>query len=153
MKRELVNLNKRARNEISLEIPDSLMTNLSISVTDAGLGYDSSNNIYSDLLLTGDLKGDIPDAASYLSYSENANDRLNLLMLTHGWRRFNWEAVVSGKFPPLKYLHDADFLTLKGEMRSPAAGLDDTGFHGDADDFERPKETCAETAGKWGWAV
>jgi hypothetical protein len=126
LKRELVNLDKRARNEISLEIPDSLTTNISISVTDGGLGIDSSNNIYSDLLLTGDLKGDIYDAASYLEHSENANDRLNLLMLTHGWRRFNWEAVVSGKLPPLKYLHDADFLTLKGEVRSPAAGLDNT---------------------------
>src|SRR5258708_31335265 len=40
MKKEAVNLNKRARNEISVTIPDSLVTNLSISVTDAGLGYD-----------------------------------------------------------------------------------------------------------------
>ncbi len=62
-----MSLNKRARNEISVEIPDSLVTNLSISVTDAGLGYDSSNNIYSDLLIAGDLKGTIPDAASFLS--------------------------------------------------------------------------------------
>jgi len=124
LKRELVNLNRRARNEISLEIPDSLTTNISISVTDAGLGTDSSNNIYSDLLLTGDLKGNIYDDASYLEKADDANDRLNLLMLTHGWRRFNWEAVASGKFPPLKYLHDADFLTIKGELRSPAAALD-----------------------------
>ncbi len=57
MKKEIISLNKRARNEISLEIPDSLVTNLSISVTDAGLGYDSSINIYSDLLIAGDLKG------------------------------------------------------------------------------------------------
>jgi hypothetical protein len=125
MKRDLVNLNKRARNEISLEIPDSLTTNISISVTDGGLGTDSGRNIYSDLLLTGDLKGSIYDAASYLEKAPNANERLNLLMLTHGWRRFNWDAVVSGKFPPLKYLHDADFLTIKGELRNPAAGLDD----------------------------
>ncbi len=38
MKKESVSLNKRARNEISIEIPDSLVTNLSVSVTDAGLG-------------------------------------------------------------------------------------------------------------------
>ena len=50
-------------------IPDSIVTNLSISVTDAGLGYDSSNNIYSDLLIAGDLKGAIPGAASFLSNS------------------------------------------------------------------------------------
>jgi len=124
MKREQVNLNKRARNEISIEIPDSLNTNLSVSITDGGLGLDSSSNIYSDLLLSGDLKGNINDAASFLLNSDNANDHLNLLLLTHGWRRFNWENVVEGKFPALKYSHDADFLALKGEINNPSASLD-----------------------------
>jgi hypothetical protein len=118
MKKETISLNKRARNEISLEIPDSLATNLSISVTDAGLGYDSSVNIYSDLLIAGDLKGTIPDAASFLSNPANANEHLNLLLLTHGWRRFNWETVVSGNFPELKYPRDAGFLSIKGEVRN-----------------------------------
>jgi hypothetical protein len=118
MKKETISLNKRARNEISLEIPDSLATNLSISVTDAGLGYDSSVNIYSDLLIAGDLKGTIPDAASFLSNPTNANEHLNLLLLTHGWRRFNWETVVSGNFPELKYPRDAGFLSIKGEVRN-----------------------------------
>ncbi len=118
MKKEAVGLMKRARNEISFSIPDSIATNLSISVTDAGLGYDSSNNIYSDLLIAGDLKGTIPDAASFLSNPANANDHLNLLLLTHGWRRFNWETVVSGKFPELKYPRDAGFLSIRGEIKN-----------------------------------
>ena len=118
MKKEAVSLMKRARNEISISIPDSLVTNLSISVTDAGLGYDSSNNIYSDLLIAGDLKGTIPDAASFLSNPANANENLNLLLLTHGWRRFNWETVVSGKFPELKYPRDAGFLSIRGEIKN-----------------------------------
>jgi hypothetical protein len=118
VKHEIVSLDKRARNEISIEIPDSLVTNLSVSVTDAGLGYDSSHNIYSDFLIAGDLKGIIPDAASFLSNLADANERLNLLLLTHGWRRFNWEAVVSGKFPELKYPRDAGFLSIKGDIRN-----------------------------------
>ncbi len=124
LKRVSMDLNKRSRNEISIEIPDSLSTNLSVSVTDGGLGLDSSNNIYSDLLLRGDLKGSINDAASYLLNSDDSNDHLNLLLLTHGWRRFNWENVVAGKFPALKYPHDADFLVLKGEISNPSAALD-----------------------------
>ena len=124
MKKETVSLNKRARNEISVEMPDSLVTNLSVSVTDAGLGYDSSNNIYSDLLISGDLKGIIPDAASFLSNPVNANENLNLLMLTHGWRRFNWETVVSGKYPELKNSRDLGFLSIKGEVKF-STGLDD----------------------------
>jgi hypothetical protein len=118
MKKEVVNLNKRGRNEISITIPDSIVTNISISVTDAGLGYDSSNNIYSDLLIANDLKGSIPGAALFLSNSVNANENLNLLLLTHGWRRFNWETVVSGKFPELKFPRDAGFLSIRGEIKN-----------------------------------
>jgi hypothetical protein len=118
MKHEAVSLDKRARNEISIDIPDSLVTNLSVSVTDAGLGYDSSHNIYSDFLIAGDLKGVIPDATSFLANPADADERLNLLLLTHGWRRFNWEAVVSGKFPELKYPRDAGFLSIKGDIRN-----------------------------------
>ena len=118
MKKEAVNLTKRARNEISVTIPDSLVTNLSISVTDAGLGYDSSNNIYSDLLIAGDLKGTIPGAASFLTNSANDNEHLDLLLLTHGWRRFNWETVISGKFPELKFPRDAGFLSIRGEIKN-----------------------------------
>jgi hypothetical protein len=126
MKRDAVNLNKRSRNDFTIEIPDSLITHLSVSVTDAGLGRDSSYNIYSDLLLSGDLKGNIPDAASFLNNASNTtetNEHLNLLLLTHGWRRFNWEAVVSGKYPDLKYPRDAGFLSIKGEIKF-STGLD-----------------------------
>lgn len=120
LKRDAVSLEKRGRNEISIEIPDSLVTNLSVSVTDAGLGYDSSHNIYSDFLIAGDLKGTIPDAASFLMNPVNTNEHLDLLLLTHGWRRFNWETVVSGKFPELKYQRDAGFLSIRGEIRNNA---------------------------------
>jgi hypothetical protein len=118
LKKESVGLNKRARNEISIEIPDSLVTNLSVSVTDAGLGYDSSHNIYTDFLIAGDLKGTIPDPASFLNNHVNADEHLDLLLLTHGWRRFSWESVVSGKFPVLKYSRDAGFLAIKGEIHN-----------------------------------
>jgi hypothetical protein len=118
LKRDMISLDKRGRNEISVEIPDSLVTNLSISVTDAGLGHDSSHNIYSDFLIAGDLTGSIPDAASFLINTANASEHLDLLLLTHGWRRFNWASVVSGKFPDLKYPHDAGFLSIKGEVRN-----------------------------------
>jgi hypothetical protein len=116
--RAAVSLTKRARNEISISIADSLWTNLSVSVTDAGLGYDSSHNIYSDLLIAGDIKGAIPDAASFLANPANANEHLNLLLLTHGWRRFSWESVVTGKFPEIKYQRDPGYLSVRGEVRN-----------------------------------
>src|SRR5690606_26336 len=93
-------LNKRARNEIEITIPDSLEANLSISITDMAIGGDSSGNIISQLLLSGDLKGKVYKPAHYfLNNSDTISQHLDLVMLTNGWRRFNWEDVAKGNFP------------------------------------------------------
>ena len=52
-------LNKRARNEIQITVPDSLPANFSVAVTDVDIDADSSDNIISHLLLTGELKGQV----------------------------------------------------------------------------------------------
>jgi len=118
LNKEVVNLEKRGRNEISFVLPDTLTAAFSVSVTDAGLGHDSSSNIFTDLLISGDIRGTLPDAASFLKNQATADENLNLLLLTHGWRRFNWEAVVSGKMPELKYPADQEFLSIRGEVRN-----------------------------------
>ena len=110
-------LNKRARNEIEISVPDSLYANLSVSVTDAGIDDDSSDNIISHLLLTGELKGKINNPAYYfLNNSDSIMQQLDLVMLTHGWRRFDWEKVLNGKFPVINYPRDTSYLTLSGKI-------------------------------------
>lgn len=62
-----------------------------ISVTNSDLvPYDSlQGNILSDLLLVSDLKGFVENPGRYfLPSNKRAPAELNLLMLTHGWRRF-----------------------------------------------------------------
>ena len=118
-KKELVNLNKRGRNEISIEVPDSLSANLSVSVTDGGLGSDTSNNIITDFLLSSDIKGNIVDPAYYFTTNQtNTNFYLDLIMRTHGWRRFKWEDVVAGKLPVIQYPADSDYIKIKGQVFS-----------------------------------
>ena len=110
-------LNKRARNEIKITVPDSLVASLSVSVTDAAIGTDSSNNIISHLLLTSELKGDVYNPAYYFSNrSDSVSQKLDLVMLTHGWRRFKWEEVVAGKIPKLKFERDTAYLSLSGKV-------------------------------------
>jgi hypothetical protein len=110
-------LNKRARNEIEITVPDSLSANLSVSVTDAGIDNDTSDNIISHLLLTGELKGKINDPAHYfLNNSDSIMQQLDLVMLTHGWRRFDWEKVASGNFPAINYKRDTAYLSLSGKV-------------------------------------
>ena len=110
-------LNKRARNEIKITVPDSLMANLSISVTDAGIGTDSSNNIISHLMLSSELKGQVYNPAWYFSNNtDSISQHLDLVMLTHGWRRFKWDDIVSGKINPPLYAKDTSYITLSGKI-------------------------------------
>ena len=37
-------------------------------------------------------------------------------MLTHGWRRFKWDDVITGKFPKIDYPKDTSYLTLSGKL-------------------------------------
>ncbi|MFI5132823.1 MAG: hypothetical protein ACHQEB_00735, partial [Chitinophagales bacterium] len=110
-------LNKRARNEIEISVPDSLQANLAVSVTDAGIDTDSSDNIISHLLLTGDIKGQVYNPSYYFSNtSDSISQQLDLVMLTHGWRRFKWEEVVKTKFPAISFPKDSSYLTLSGKV-------------------------------------
>jgi hypothetical protein len=111
-------MGKRKRNEIKISIPDSLQgANLSISVTDAAIETDTSDNIISQLMLSSEIKGKIYNPAYYFS---NDNDsvvqNLDLVMLTHGWRRFKWEEVVKGKLPQITYPKDTTYLSLSGKV-------------------------------------
>ncbi|HUQ97495.1 MAG TPA: hypothetical protein VM010_07510 [Chitinophagaceae bacterium] len=110
-------LNRRARNVLEIKIPDSLEANLSLAVTDNALPGDSSETIISRLLLTSDIKGMVPHPAYYFTANtDTVRQRLDLVMLTHGWRRFKWEDVVSGKMPLVTYPKDTAFLTLSGRL-------------------------------------
>jgi len=105
-KRELVNM--------SLKINSALGTpatgNFSISVTDnQTVKLDSlSDNIISNLWLTSDIKGYVEDPASY--FTDNSvltREKLDILMLTQGWRRFEIENVLKGKFKQPGYYMEA----------------------------------------------
>ncbi|MEP7251089.1 MAG: hypothetical protein ABI683_01880 [Ginsengibacter sp.] len=110
-------LNKRARNEVQIAVPDNLPANFSVAVTDVDIDADSSDNIISHLLLTGELKGRIFNPAWYFTDSSNSRSgELDLVMLTHGWRRFNWDNVAKGVFPKINYQKDTSYLTLSGKI-------------------------------------
>ena len=110
-------LNKRARNEIKISLPDSLVGSLSIAVTDEAIGRDSSQNIISHLLLTSEIRGDVYNAASYFTANDDqAAQKLDLVMLTHGWRRFKWDEVLAGTTPKPTYAKDTSYMTLSGTV-------------------------------------
>lgn len=117
-----VNTNKRAKNSIEVEVGDTIFSNMSVSVTDAGLEQNKNdNNIFSRLLLTGDIKGYVHNPAYYFSNtSDSVAAHLDLVLLTHGWRRYNWSDMASGKKPVLKF-PDEDALSLTAKVSGVSA--------------------------------
>src|SRR6266498_363173 len=113
---------KRGKNTLVINLPDSIESNLSVSVTDAGIGVDSSDDIISHLLLTGDLRGNVYKPSYYFSNnSDSLREQLDLIMLTNGWRKIKWEDIVYGKMPAIKYPNDTSYLSLSGKVYGATA--------------------------------
>ena len=72
--------------------------------------------LLSGLLLTGDLHGYVKDPYYYFqNNSDSLVQQLDLVMLTHGWRRFKWEDLAKGKVPVIKYPIE-NYLSLNAEV-------------------------------------
>ncbi|MFC4230268.1 hypothetical protein ACFOW1_00090 [Parasediminibacterium paludis] len=110
---------KRAKNSFEITVSDSLLSNMSVAITDASLANDSSSNIISELLLTDDIKGYVHNPSFYFLGNEDVTKHnLDLVMLTHGWRRYNWNNIVSLKTPNIINEKETDYLQIKGKVFS-----------------------------------
>lgn len=94
--------------EIAFEEPyrDLLEGSFSLTVTDdQKVTQDSlEDNILSNLLLTSDIRGYIDNPGYYFNDTTAVVDRhLDLVMLTHGWTRFDPSKIARGEFPEQKY--------------------------------------------------
>ncbi len=111
-------LTKRTFNEIQVEVPDSIVANLSMAITDASFGTDSSENIFSSLLMTSDIRGTVYNPAYYFSNaSDSVKQHLDLVMLTNGWRRINWYDLRKKNMSiNNKQQKDIEYLVLSGSV-------------------------------------
>ncbi|MFS4418499.1 TonB-dependent receptor plug domain-containing protein [Maribacter sp. 2307ULW6-5] len=104
----------RERVSLKMDLEDMggnvLEGDLSVSVvSNGGLQPGFENDMYSWLLLNSDVGGTVPNAGYF--FDSAIKDRrllLDALMLTHGWRRFEWKELMNKKtsrdmaFPPEK---------------------------------------------------
>lgn len=109
---------KRSQNTLEVIISDTIPSNVSVSITDADLNQSEplQDNIITRLLLTGDLKGKVTDPYYYFfSTADSAAIHLDLVMLTHGWRRYNWPQVLAAKSPVPRF-KESNYLSLNGQV-------------------------------------
>ena len=99
-KREHVTLKIHVQNQNR----EPVSGHFSVSVVDKSkvdINEDKEENILTYLLLTSCLKGYIENPGYYFN---NTNDvrrkNLDLVMLTHGYRRFTWKALANNDVPP-----------------------------------------------------
>ncbi len=114
---DTLNTNKRGKNVFEIYLNDTSYTNLSVSVTDAGLNNAADNNIVAQLLLNGDLAGTVYKPAYYFSSdADSVFNHLDLVMLTNGWRRYNWAEILHNPLPVLKYAKDTGYQSIYGKI-------------------------------------
>ncbi|MCB9081301.1 MAG: TonB-dependent receptor plug domain-containing protein [Lewinellaceae bacterium] len=111
---------QQVKLDLNLQSPDGtpLAGNLSMTVTDDGLvGWPThGENIKTYLLLSSDLRGRIEQPGYYFNPSSAGRAQLlDLVMLTHGWRRFTWKNILSDDVSILQYLPENGF-TIQGQI-------------------------------------
>lgn len=94
------------REQVNLSITDSIKKNLAVEANYSvavyqldSLQVQGEDNIASYLWLSSDLRGDIESPGFYFSNAPGINEAMDNLMLTHGWRRFRWENILSDVEP------------------------------------------------------
>ena len=119
------NYNIREKVTLTIEATDTLgkpvQGAFSLSATDASqvVSVGNEQNIYTHLLMTSDLKGYIEEPASYFKKTDTKSLRaLDILMMTQGWRRFDWTNVLAEKYPTFKHPIEQG-LTIKGQVSKP----------------------------------
>jgi len=112
--------------EIEIVKPNGshVVSNLSLSIQELTNNVKpTTGNILTNLLLTSDLKGHIENPSYYFDpNNKDAAKHLDLVMMTHGWRRFVWSDLMANRFPLLTY-KPAEGIAIGGKITRDFFGI------------------------------
>lgn len=102
------NTQPKGLNRLSFSVPQQNKESISCLITTyvRGLSLDNSlaENIASSFLVTADLKGYIHNPGYYFKdKTPETLHNLDLLLLTQGWRRFDWKEIMNNTSTTLRY--------------------------------------------------
>ncbi|WP_183564455.1 carboxypeptidase-like regulatory domain-containing protein [Mucilaginibacter sp. SP1R1] len=101
--REKVTLNLNAKNSEDKPVIGSFSASV-IDLAKVPVDESAEESIYSNVLLSSDLKGYVEKPGYYFAdESPTTRADLDVLMLTQGYRRFDWKQVINDTFPPVVY--------------------------------------------------
>ncbi len=113
---ESLSLNSTPRGKSSFDISKNLNhPNYTVLITEAeASNTEEDQNLLSSFWLTGDITSKISKPAQYFSPQCNT-DALDALLISEKWKRFDWQSIMSGKYPVIKY-EPQNFLSYKGKI-------------------------------------
>lgn len=103
----------RAKNSFNITNNTSISKYIVSILDNESENPEDENSLLSTLWLTGDLSSKIYYPAQYFSKNRN-NDALDALLISEKWSRFNWQTIMSGNFPVIKYKPES-YLSYKGK--------------------------------------
>ncbi len=112
--------------DVSVQAPVTKTSQAGLSVAVYrvdSLATTDSGNILSYLWMTSDLRGAIESPAYYLQpETPEQLQAADNLMLTHGWRRFRWNEVLSTSQPARPFIPEYNRLLVQGRVTNPTSG-------------------------------
>ncbi len=115
--RQKIKINLTAKNSEG----KPALGNFSVAVTDETKVPEDeadASTIFSSLLLTSDIKGFVEKPNYYFTANEQANEDLDVLMLTQGYHRFVWKQILTGNFTSVVYQPE-NSLQIAGYLKTP----------------------------------
>ncbi|MBO7168533.1 MAG: hypothetical protein J6V43_00420 [Rikenellaceae bacterium] len=95
----------------------------SLSVVDSMWSSTHSTNIYASTLLSSELRGVVENPAYYFTDTDRAKlAKLDLVMMTHGWHRFEMDSVLLRRLRPYSFGHETVH-TISGHLDGSRATM------------------------------
>jgi hypothetical protein len=120
--RQKMQLNLDATDDAGSKTQGSFSVSV-INETRTGSNENAESTILSNLLLTSDLKGNIEMPNYYFNkVTDQTEADLDVLMLTQGYRHFDWKQILADKPTPLAYEPEKG-LELNGTLKTPGGKI------------------------------
>lgn len=109
--------NNSSAGKWQLKFDSLVASNVSILISNGSLSSlpSTEDNLAAAAYLTSDIKGYIHNPGYYFEdKSPERLQHLDLLLLTQGWRRFEWKKLMNNEFPLLRYPVES-YLSIRGK--------------------------------------
>jgi len=124
--KDSVQINFTARSNANYPLPANM--SVSVFLLDS-LQLPEQSDIFSYLWLDADLKGAIESPAYYcIGTGKETDEAADNLMLTHGWRRFNWKDILENTTPSFNFLPEYEGHLINGKLISKNSGMPANGI-------------------------